>query len=345
MPRTHEWRDEAAAGLVLRHLQGLAVRGTALVMEDARPDVRDALRRAGVEARTWHRRGGAGRSPSPWPPDGPFDVVFLRLPRAREELEMNAHAAAARLRPSGALFVYGAKDEGAGSAARRLEPLYGVVGSVATGNRCRIVEARDPDRARARGRIEDWRCTHSPPVPDLGPRPWISYPGMFAHGRLDDGTALLLETLSSVASRARVLDFGCGDGVLGAAVLARAPETVVTLLDVDALALAAAAENVPGADLVLGDGLACVAPGAFDLIVSNPPFHRSRAETLSVVRRLVAAAPSRLASGGEFRMVVQRRLPVEAPLRAAFPGVRIVADRGPFRVWSATRPSTPSSPS
>ncbi|WP_421021397.1 methyltransferase, partial [Klebsiella pneumoniae] len=47
-----------------------------------------------------------------------------------------------------------------------------------------------------------------------GPLQVVSLPGVFSHGRLDRGTALLLKHLDNLPS-GHMLDFGCGAGVLG----------------------------------------------------------------------------------------------------------------------------------
>ncbi len=79
-----------------------------------------------------------------------------------------------------------------------------------------------------------------------------------AAGRLDEGTALLLGVLPPLPPGARVLDFGCGSGAIGAAALAASPGLAVTMLDNDAVALEAVRENVPDARRVLGVRLADV---------------------------------------------------------------------------------------
>ena len=56
-----------------------------------------------------------------WPPAGPFDVALLRLPKAKDEQEMAAHACLSVLAPGGRLIVYGGNDEGIRSAGGRLE--------------------------------------------------------------------------------------------------------------------------------------------------------------------------------------------------------------------------------
>jgi len=52
----------------------------------------------------------------------------------------------------------------------------------------------------------------------------------------------------------------------------------------------------------------------------------------------VTGSAGALAPGGELRLVVQRRLPVEALLRGAFGEVEALTDEGPHRVWRAARP-------
>lgn len=333
------WRDEAAAELAVRHLPHVAEAGPVLVMADLLPLVPIALRDAGLEVETWHRRARGGLPASPWPPPGPFAAVALRLPRAKDELEMAVHAATASLRPGGRLAVYGAKDEGVRSAPRRIEPLLGEVRTAGIGNRCRVLVAdRDEAPPGLRGTLRAWRETFHPPVPEIE-GPWASYPGVFAHGRLDAGTALLLEHLPDLSGAGRVLDFGCGSGIVGAVVRARFPEVEVELLDVDAVALEAAGENVPGARRILGDGLSAAGDVRFGAIVTNPPYHAGKAHTVDVIEALVREAPARLAPGGVLVAVAQKRLPLGDLLESSFRHVRPLAEDRLYRVWEARKPT------
>jgi 16S rRNA (guanine1207-N2)-methyltransferase len=170
---------------------------------------------------------------------------------------------------------------------------------------------------------------------DGKPRPWVSFPGLFAGGSLDPGTALLLDALPTIRSGSRVLDFGCGTGVIAAAVMGRSPEAVVDLLDADALAVEAAARNVPeAAGFLVGWSLAG-ASGPYDWIVSNPPFHEGKGETMRVLEDLAAAAPAHLTARGRLILVTQRRLPVGRLLEEQFRRVEVRAETSVFRVWAA----------
>ena len=334
LKRNADWRDRAAAELMTDVLGRAEPRGTVLVMLEHLPGVATSVIEAGGRARSWHRFAHEGRNASAWVPAGPFEAATLRLPKSKDELDMAVHAAASVLEVGGRLWVYGANDEGAGSAGRVIEPIMGPTRTVQSGGRCRVLEAVRPvDSPSPRGTLEEWRQSRPLEFPD-GPRQWISYPGIFAHGRLDAGTHALVEAMRTLPlGGRRILDFACGSGVIGASLLALEPTARVDFLDVDAVALAAAGENVPGARLIPSDGFDALEHGRFDLIVSNPPYHEGKAQTGRVVDRLVSGAPDHLEVGGSLVFVTQRRLPVAALMESTFNTVEVLLDAGPHRVW------------
>jgi 16S rRNA (guanine1207-N2)-methyltransferase len=250
---------------------------------------------------------------------------------------MLVHVAASRLAADGRVWIYGANDEGAGSIRTRMEAHFDSVRTISSGGRCRLVEACGLS-CTPRGSMEDWRQPVQLDHPSL-PERWISYPGCFAHGRLDEGTRLLIDNLPSVEPYARVLDFGCGTGVVAAAVRAAQPEVSLTLLDNDALALEAAEENVPEAEVVLSDGLAELEAGLFGLIVGNPPYHEGKAGTHTVIDSVCEAAPGRIDRGGSIVLVVQRTFSLGRVLERYFRDVVLRAEGGSYRVWEASRPN------
>ena len=308
---------------------------TALVLGDPAPHLPLALEDRGHTVTRWHRVACPGQLCTPWPPPGPFGEVWVRMPRSSLEAAMLLHAAAGRVRRGGQIHLYGAGAEGIRSAARHFpagadEPRTALIKA-----RCRVLTAaRTAPPPRPDG-LDSWK--HEARVDwGSGSRVWTFYPGVFAYGRLDPATALLIAALPDVPDGSRVLDFGAGTGPVAAAVMERTgPRTEVYLLEPDAISLAAAADNVPNATRILGHGLAAVA-GPYDLIVSNPPIHAGGAQNLRTVEGLVRGAPATLAKGGSLLLVAQRRLPVPRLLEHAFRDVRTAADEGQFRVWRAT---------
>ena len=308
---------------------------TALVMADPAPHLARALEESQHTVTRWHRFLSPGQQCTPWPPRGPFGEVWVRMPRSSLEAAMLLHAAATRVADGARIHLFGTGDEGIRSAAKHFPAGTGEVQTALIKRRCRVLVAtREAPPPRADG-LHSWR--HQIRIDwGTGARDWTFYPGVFAHGRLDPATALLIDCLPRVPAEARILDFGAGTGPVAAAALERGGDgTEAALLDPDSISLAAATRNVPAGKRVLGRDLAAVS-GPFDLIVSNPPIHAGKPQSLRAVEALVREAPRVLAPGGSLTVVVQRRLPVDELLGHSFNHVRTVADRGPFRVWIAT---------
>jgi 16S rRNA (guanine1207-N2)-methyltransferase len=156
---------------------------------------------------------------------------------------------------------------------------------------------------------------------------------------LDPGTRLLLDALPSLPDDARILDFGCGSGVVSAVVKSLYPQVRLELLDIDSVALEAARENVPGAHLLLGDGLPPSDVGPFHVVLSNPPFHRGKAEEPELISHLIRGARAVLADKGGLVLVAQKRIPLEDTLRGAFRRVAVRMEDGAFRVWEGWEPN------
>ncbi len=135
-----------------------------------------------------------------------------------------------------------------------------------------------------------------------------------------------------------MLDYGCGSGVIGAAMVAFEPSVALDLLDADAVALEAARENVPGARVLLGATLAATGSRRYDAILSNPPLHAGAAEDHALLEQLVAEAPRHLKPGGLLQIVVQRRVPLDRLLAKRFATVTLPAQSSRYRVWRAQGP-------
>lgn len=327
--------ERAADALVERVLDDIGVQGRVLLVNQG-GNLPALMAARGMAATVWNRRVTVGLAAGPWPAAGPFDTALVRLPKARDEQEMTAHAALGALAPGGQLIVYGGNDEGIRSAAGMLQELTGAVGTLATRGHGRVLATRRNAADRLKDTLLSWRMMS--PIEIAGKtRDWISYPGIFAAGRLDEGTQLLLGAMPALTSRTRVLDYGCGSGVIGAAALAQEPGIVLDMLDSDTVALEAARENVPGARSVPGTRLADTEYQAYAAILSNPPLHQGAVEDHTLLERLVADAPSHLAPGGLLQIIVQHRLPLDRLFAQHFGHVDIVAENGRYRVWRAKR--------
>lgn len=276
--------------------------------------------------RHWHRRGSTTDF-SVW--DGRFSGALIGLPRSRDELVMNLHLAAARLEPEAPLVLFGRKDAGIAAAERAAAGIFAQVTLAQTKFHGRILVAARPQNAGVIEHIDDWRRAHT--VSLLGKDiSLVSYPGLFAGGMLDAGTALLLRILPQMVKAPKLLlDYACGTGVLGMAARQLWPEAKLHSLDTDALALRAVALNLPEAERLQADSLS-VCSARYDLIVSNPPIHDGARQDYGVVQKLVTMAPDYLARGGQLVMVAQQTVPVQRWAKQAMP---LLQEDG-YKVWS-----------
>ena len=271
-----------------------------------------------------------------WPPDGPFDAAALRMSRSREAFMMALHALAANMREGAPLYVYGANDEGIRSAPKAFAPFFADAETVLAKSHARVWRARrTASHEGLCGMLADWRVVTQLSIGARG-YDWVSYPGVFAHGRVDAGTALLISKLPAVTPRARALDFGAGSGLIARALVDSG--ATVDMLEADAVALEGARENVPEASAILGTDFSALGETRYDLIASNPPIHAGRARNLSMVSRLVAEAPRCLASSGTLLLVTERTVPVPRLAKDHFATIELIAERRGHRVWRLAKP-------
>ena len=312
---------------------------SALILGDPHPHLPRALAGTGHAVTRWRRELTRGQLCAPWPPAGPFGEVWVRMPRSSLEAAMLLHAAAARVADGARIHLYGAGNEGIRSAARHFPEGTGDPATLLIKRRCRVLGATRRAAPPRTDGLDSWEV-RAPIDWGTGAREWVFYPGVFACGRLDPATALLIGCLPGLRRGARVLDFGAGTGIIAAAILERdGADTRVVLLERDAVALVAASRNLPGATLALGRRVADL-QGPFDLIVSNPPIHGDRAQSLHTVEALARDASGVLAPGGRLMLVTQRRFPIARILGESFRDVGTAADSGPFRVWTAAASRT-----
>ena len=165
-----------------------------------------------------------------------------------------------------------------------------------------------------------------------------SLPGVFNHGKLDIGTALLLDNLPDI-SKGKVLDFACGCGVVGAVLKRKHPEIELFCSDISQLAVKATeltlASNGLNGTVIAADGLPSQ-PKQFDCIVSNPPFHTGIKTDYSIVESFIRDSAARLSSNGSLTLVANSHLAYLEMLQQAFKKVSIVAKANGFTVYRAS---------
>jgi 16S rRNA (guanine1207-N2)-methyltransferase len=323
---------DAPTSVVIHALDAVEAGARPLVVDESSGQLVAHLHARGGEPQVWRRFAGRGDKAAPWPQVESATSAFVRLGKDRRALAMALHAAASVVPPGGAIVLFGANAEGVKSAGKALEEVAEDVLTVDTRRHSRVFAGRR--RAEITGlrtTLESWREMHEITLNGRA-RPWVSYPGVFAGGALDPGTALLLAHLPPFAPDAAVLDMACGNGIIGAAVREQFAEAAVDLVDNDAVAIVAARENVPGGSIICGDGLAAAPRARYDVILSNPPIHDGVAENFAFLQGLIAEAPARLKPGGVLQVVIQSRIRALPWFEAAYKEAAIVAQDRRYQI-------------
>ncbi len=169
----------------------------------------------------------------------------------------------------------------------------------------------------------------------------VEHAGVFSAGRLDPGTRLLLATRPRMVELERVVDLGCGSGLLGLSAAMAAPAAEVICVDQSVRAVASAkatfeANGVSGR-FEVGDCLRVEGPPIrdVDLVLNNPPFHDRHALSAAAANRMFEESLEALKPGGELRVVANRHLGYHKTLRRLFGNCETVASNPKFVVLSA----------
>ncbi|MEM8532879.1 MAG: class I SAM-dependent methyltransferase [Chloroflexota bacterium] len=272
-----------------------------------------------------------------------FDVVVIELPKGRKLARRWLVEAFTALRPGGMLYLAGPGDEGIQPVTNDMEALFGNAVRIGFKQRNRIASATKPADNES---LPDWATE-----PGVAPGTWheftaqienatfrlSSLPGTFAYDKVDEGTQLLLKHLS-VPQHARVLDVGCGYGLIGL-VAERRGAMQVDMVDVNTLAIAAARENIrrngcTNSRALVSDGLHMVHE-QYDLVVSNPPFHVGKSIDYDIAHALIADARRVLVPDGTLLIVANVFIRYEELMRSTFKKVDCVAENGQYRVLMA----------
>lgn len=164
----------------------------------------------------------------------------------------------------------------------------------------------------------------------------ISSPALFSPTQVDAGTRAMLCTLQLEHGQ-RILDLGCGCGVVGLWAAKIVGQENVVMLDVDKLAIQIARQNAKlnglgDVSIVQSDGFAQLDLAGFDFILCNPPYH----EDYKVAKHFIEKGFNRLVIGGQLVMVVKRALWYENKLKRVFGGVKVQQING-YTVLTAQR--------
>lgn len=265
----------------------------------------------------------------------PADLVLLYWPKAKAEAEYLLAMLMAQLGEGCEIVVVGENRSGIKSIEKMFKP-YGTIRKYDSARRCSFY----------------WgQCTHTPSAFQLDAwfkRYEVSYqetcltihslPGVFSHGEFDIGSQLLLDTLPPLSGK--VLDFGCGAGVIGSVMAALNPGIELEMCDISALAVASSQATLAANGLtgrVFASDIYSDTDDDYQFIISNPPFHSGLDTSYSATETLLEQAPAHLNRQGALFIVANSFLKYPPIIDAAFGKCETLNKTNKFAIYHAKR--------
>ena len=203
------------------------------------------------------------------------DLVIIFFPKSKQELTYTLAMLANAIANEATLLLVGENKGGIKSTPKLAKDYLNNCSKVDSARHCSLFSATFCSKTHKSFTIDDWFNYYQFTQQNIT-LTIATLAGVFSYKNLDIGTRLLLDNLpNNIAGK--ILDFGCGSGVISAFIGKKYPQAQLSLLDVNALALASARKtlqlNQLTGDVFASDGLSQV-KGKYQHIVSNPPFHQ-----------------------------------------------------------------------
>lgn len=281
--------------------------------------LRDELGAAGLAARVETR-------PDVWDLPGEFQTVLLPVAKHGErELKLDLLEQSFHILRKGGLLIALSEYESDQLLPKALKKYFGKCHESPSSRDGSVFwSARDGDRPRRRHEI-----TFRAKLGEGPSHTFVSQPGVFSYGRMDDGARALLE-IAEIQTGNAVLDLGCGVGTNGIIAADRAgADTPITFVDSNVRAIALAEKNARDNGLT---NFSCLATSdmrelperGFDVILANPPYYAASA----IAKMFIEQSRPLLNEGGRFYLVTKQVEHVAPFMVEAFGDVDAYENRG-----------------
>ncbi|MEY8215395.1 MAG: methyltransferase [Colwellia sp.] len=259
------------------------------------------------------------------------DLVVINFPKSKDELAFTLAMIAPYLLSEAKVIFVGEKKGGVQSAPKLSQHFLVHCKKIDAARHCLLFAGIVKEESLAKAfTLNDWFKRYQVTVNHIE-LTVASLPGVFSQKKLDAGTALLLENLPKTM-QGKVLDFGCGAGVIGCFIGKKFPLTQLSLLDVSALAVESAKKTLElnglSGDIFASNSLSKVS-GKFQHIVSNPPFHQGTKTSYQATEDFFKGIKSHISVKGNVTVVANSFLQYQ-PLMNQYIGRtnRVITQQG-----------------
>lgn len=267
-------------------------------------------------------------------------VILMRLPRSLAQLSEWSSVIAAHAHPDVVVFATGRIKHMTVTMNDVVDTFFAERHISHAVQKSRVIRCAQPRISEARAAISDWpRRTHHADI-DMTV---CATGGVFAADSVDIGTRVLIGALGGSPNASRVIDLGCGSGILAvaAARLWLLADIIASDNSAAAVISARATATANGLDdritVIHDDGLQGQPDQSADVIVFNPPFHTGATVHKETSYRLFADAARVLREGGQLWVVANSHLDYRPVLTDIVGPTRQAVRTPKFTVFVSTR--------
>ncbi len=167
---------------------------------------------------------------------------------------------------------------------------------------------------------------------------------VFSQSGLDIGTRFFIEYIPASSQTSKIIDLGCGNGIIGLVAAELNPNAELLFIDESFMSVEsakatfnAAFGGLRKADYQPNDCLAGIAENSADLVLCNPPFHQHAAIGDVTAWQMFGDAKKVLKRGGELWVVGNRHLAYHVKLKRLFGNYVNIASNNKFVILKAKK--------
>ncbi|MCF6217143.1 MAG: methyltransferase [Gammaproteobacteria bacterium] len=276
-------------------------------------------------------------------PQGAFDLIIIKIPKSLAMLEDQLYRLRPLLNEQSQVIASAMCKQIHRSTLKLFERIIGSTHTSLAQKKARLIFSQ-PDNPLMAGE------TPYPKHYTLEGTDFtlVNHANVFSQASLDIGSRFFLAHLPKDIGQKRVVDLGCGNGVIGLIAAQYNPEATLFFVDESYMAVRSAEENFKAAfpqreaQFEVMNCLTKVKTATVDLILNNPPFHQNSAVSGHIAWQMFKQSLAALRSGGELWVIGNRHLDYHIRLKKLFGNCKVVSSNKKFVILKSVKKSPAS---
>ena len=272
-------------------------------------------------------------------PEGEYDFIFIKIPKSLAFLEDNLIRIKPLISSTTKVIAAGMVKTIHTSTLKLFEKYIGSTKTSLAKKKARLIFC-SPD-----GSINTVKSPY-PKNYNLEGTKYIivNHANVFSRESLDIGTRFFLKHIPKSEKYKKIIDLGCGNGIVGIMAADKNPDAEILFIDESFMAVESAKESFNlafdesrEAQFRVNDCLTGLENNSADLILNNPPFHQDNAIGDEIAWRMFKQSRDVLKQKGELWVIGNRHLGYHVKLKKLFGNYETIASNKKFIILKSIK--------